>query len=204
MLPDQEVEVTERIVGKGWRVQNMIYIHKQCGYDQFISAGNAPEEHLDLFEMLGDIISETPITESPYYGLREYFRLCEKPVVSLTFDQIEEIIGEPLGWEAEFYEEFWYDGFTSEQAGTGWQVQNDVAHAIKPEASTYRIAESWISQGYSLQSLHLAKKRVIFHRAILGTQGLRIPSELIQQRIPERAAQELRLFHKYIIKKYGL
>ncbi len=204
MLPDQEVEVVERTIGQGWKVQNLIYVHKQCGLDQFISAGDSANEHIDLFELLSDLIEDSPITESPYWGLREYFRLCDKPVVSLTFSRIEELIGEKLGWEAEFYEEFWYDGYNSENAATGWQEENRISHAVKPEAPAHRIAESWISQGYRLQRLHLAERRAVFHRAVMGTQGLQIPPVLIQQRIPERAAYELREAFKYVIKKYGL
>jgi hypothetical protein len=75
---------------------------------------------------------------------------------------------------------------------------------VKPEAPAHRIAESWISQGYRLQRLHLAERRAVFHRAVMGTQGLQIPPVLIQQRIPERAAYELREAFKYVIKKYGL
>ena len=34
MLADQEVEVIEKVIGKGRRLQNLIYIHRQCAYDR--------------------------------------------------------------------------------------------------------------------------------------------------------------------------
>ena len=35
MLADQEVEVIEKNIGQGKRIQNPIYIHRQCAYDIF-------------------------------------------------------------------------------------------------------------------------------------------------------------------------
>lgn len=206
MQPDQEVEVIERTIGKGWRTQNLIYIHTRCRYDMLSRASVDSLNHVDLFELLEDVLNDRPPNRSPYWGLREFFRLCEKPVVTLTFAEIEAMIGEKLGWEAEIYEEFWSDGCQPEQAGTGWRdTPGFVANpSIKPEAPECRIADAWISQGYRLQRFHLMRRRAVFHRAIYGTNGLRIPAKLIQNRIPEDAVYELKMFFDHIICKYGL
>lgn len=204
MLPDQEVEVVERIIGKGRESRNLIYVHTQCAYDMFIGPDKDFEEFIDLSELLGDLLGEIPPSETPYFGLREYFHLCEKPVVSLTFDQIEDLIGEQLGWEAEIYEGFWYDGYTEEESLTGWRIGCEICSSVKPESPKQRIAETWISQGYRLHRLHLAQKRAVFHRTVQGTQGLRIPSVLLQQRIPDEAAYEIQSCFNQVIKKFGL
>lgn len=47
---------------------------------------------------------EFPQMEDPYYPLREFFRLCSRSPVTLTFSDIEEIIGDRLDWEAYFCE----------------------------------------------------------------------------------------------------
>ena len=49
MLADQEVEVIEKVIGKGRRMQNLIYIHRQCAYDMFSDLDDAIREHIDLF-----------------------------------------------------------------------------------------------------------------------------------------------------------
>ena len=201
MLPDQEVEVVERVVGKGRGPKNLIYVHTQCAYDMFIGPDRDYKEFIDLSDLLSDLLGEVPPNESPYFGLREYFRLCEKPVVSLTFAQIEEMIGEPLGWEAELYEEFWYDGYEPEEAGMDWRLNCDICNDIKPDAPKQRIAESWISQGYRLQRLHLAQRRAVFHRVVQDMQGLRVPSVLLQQRLPDAAAYEIRACFNQVIKE---
>ena len=116
MLADQEVEVIEKVIGKGRRVQNLIYIHRQCAYDVFSDSDDAMGEHIDLLDLLGDFVDNAPLRESPYLELREFFRLSDKSPLSLTFRQIEIILGDALPAEAYFYDAFWYEnmpGMTS-------------------------------------------------------------------------------------------
>lgn len=99
MLPDQEVELVEIAPGKGRRLQNMAYIHKRCGYDVVKVQGE--ENGIDVPTLL-EGATEFPQMEDPYYPLREFFRLCSRSPVTLTFSDIEEIIGDRLDWEAYF------------------------------------------------------------------------------------------------------
>lgn len=55
-----------------------------------------------------------------------------------------------------------------------------------------------------LQRLHLAQKRAFFHRVVQGTQGLRVPSVLLQQRLPDAAAYEIQACFNQVIKNYSL
>lgn len=66
MLADQEVEVVEKIIGKGRQVQNLIYIHRQCAYDMFSDSDDAIGEHIDLFDLLSDFVEDAPLRKSPY------------------------------------------------------------------------------------------------------------------------------------------
>lgn len=201
MLHDQPVDVIERIIGNGWTVQNLIYIHKQCRYATYTRDTDADFlEHIDLFYLLNDLIDEAPPSFSPYFGLWEFFRLCNSNVVKLTFTQIEAMVG-PLGWEARFYTEFWDEDKDSE--GDSWRENIDLA-PIKQEAPDCHISDSWVKHGYRLQKVDRAKEYAVWHRVVLGTQGLQIPPELVQSRIPEEAVQYLQDTFKYVIKKYGL
>lgn len=205
MLPDQEIEVIERTIGLGRIKENLIYIHKRCRFDSFSRGKVDYLEPIELVELLQDLQADEPPCAYPYWGLQEYFRLCEKPVVSLTFDQIEKIIGEPLGWEANYFEEFWYEGLYDENRDDWRDQRNFIAEpSILPEAPSHPIADAWISQGYRLQRLHLAEKRVVFHRAVVGTQGLRIPAPLIQQRIPDEAAHKLRVVFQEVMNDFAI
>lgn len=201
MLHDQQVEVIERSIGNGWTVQNLIYIHKQCRYDTYTSDMDADLlEHINLFYLLHDLIDEAPPSLSPYYGLWEFFRLCNEAVVRLTFKQIETLVG-PLGWEARVFSEFWDENST--QDGLSWKENIDFP-PIKPEAPDCRIADSWIEHGYRLQKVSRAKEYAVWHRVTYGTQGLQIPPELVQNRIPDEAVQFLQEAFGHVIKKYGL
>lgn len=201
MLHDQPVDVIERVIGNGWTAQNLVYIHTQCRYDTYTFDGDADFlEHIDLFYLLNDLIDEAPPSLSPYFGLWEFFRLCNDAVVKLTFSQIEAIVG-PLGWEARAFSEFWNEDIKSE--GASWRDNVDLP-PIKPEAPDCRISDSWIKHGYRLQKINRAKEYAVWHRVVLGTQGLQIPPELVQDRIPEEAAQFLQETFKFVIKKYGL
>ncbi len=77
MRPDQEVDVIEKVVGKGWNVKNLIYIHRKCAYDVYSSVDSIATSHIDLFELLEKYTTDTPESNSPYLELREYFRLTE-------------------------------------------------------------------------------------------------------------------------------
>ncbi len=206
MLPDQEIEVIERNIGRGQTKQNLIYIHRQCRYDAFSRVNIDYLDHIELFELLEDLQMDEQPSASPYFGFREYFRLCEKPVVTLTFDQIEDMIGEKLGWEAGYYKEFWDEGIDADDSGADWRDRSDfsVDPSVLPEAPACPISDAWTSQGYRLQRLHLAERRIVLHRAVMGTQGLRIPAVLIQQRIPEDAAHKLRMSFKSVIEEFAL
>lgn len=201
MLHDQPVDIIERTIGKGWTVQNLIYIHTKCHYDTYTLDTDADFlEHIDLFCLLNDLIDDTPPSLSPYFGLWEFFRLCNDSIVKLTFGQIEAIVG-PLGWEARAFSEFWDEDTKSEEAS--WRENIDLP-PIKPEAPDCRISDSWIKHGYRLQKVDRAKEYAVWHRVVLGTQGLQIPPELIQDRIPDEAVQFLQETFRYVIKKYGL
>jgi len=206
MLPDQEIEVVERIIGKGQTKQNLIYIHRQCRYDAFTRANVNYADYIELAELLEDLQADEQPSASPYFGLQEYFRLCGKPVVTLTFDQIEEMIGEKLGWEASYYKEFWDEDIAVEDSGADWRERPGFSAdpSVLPEAPGCPISDAWTSQGYRLQRLHLAERRAVFHRAVVGTQGLRIPAALIQQRIPEEAAHKLRMCFKSVMEEFAI
>ena len=203
MLADQEVEVIEKVIGKGRRVQNLIYIHRQCAYDMFSDSDDAFGEHIDLFELLGDFVDDAPLRESPYLELREYFRLSDKSPLTLTFRQIEQILGDSLPAEAYFYDAFWYEnmpGMTSPM----WREEGYPFHAIIPDEIDYYISDSWTSQGYEIKALHRNDERVVFRRVVTGVSGLRIPKALTARKLPDAIVYKLEKLLKQFVREHGL
>ena len=72
----------------------MAYIHKRCGYDVVKVQGE--ENGIDVLTLL-EGATEFPQMEDPYYPLREFFRLCSRSPVTLTFSDIEEYHRGPSG-----------------------------------------------------------------------------------------------------------
>lgn len=202
LLPGQDLDVVERVIGKGRGIRNLCYVHRRCIFDTFLEAKDVPEEHLDLVAILTDMIGDEGSRESPYLELSEYFRLSDNSPLSLTFRQIEIILGDRLSWEAFFYKSFWYDDMQGH--GEPWQIEGYPFHFIVPEEREFCISEAWTRQGYQIKTLHMEERRVVFRRTQQNTSGLKVPKALLQRRLPNAAIQGLRGFFDYIIKKYGL
>lgn len=66
-------------------------------------------ESVDLFELLEGVQKKKDIISAPYIRLRDYFRLREKSSVTLTFKEIENIMGDELNHHAYTDEGFWFD-----------------------------------------------------------------------------------------------
>ena len=69
MLANQEIEVIDKVIGKGRRVQNLIYIHRQCVHDIFSDSNDTFEEHIDPVNLLGDFVDTVSMRESPHLKL---------------------------------------------------------------------------------------------------------------------------------------
>lgn len=204
MLRDDEVKVIEINIGKGHRADNLAYIHKSCDYSVF-AGEDAASKHseVDLFALIGNVMDEAPAEDSPYKELTEYFRLCERTPFTLTFSQIADIIGCDLDKEAFLYDAFWYDDMP-ERSSPLWEVEGYEPDADMEDAPRYCIAESWLSQGYQIKSLHREEQRVVFRKIAQGVSGLEIPKALLEKKLPDDAIYEINQFFAHIIKKYGL
>lgn len=55
MLADQEVELVEKHIGEGWKIRNLLYIHRQCSNNVFYGGNEFLVEHIDLFSMLDSV-----------------------------------------------------------------------------------------------------------------------------------------------------
>lgn len=198
-----QIELVERHLGDGWKLKNLVYIHCDCRYDALRNIGASPADGIDLADRLSGFLHDTPPEKSPYYELREYFRLSEQTPISLTFEQIEEILGDSLDWEAYFYTAFWYDEFPGCTSPL-WHQEGYPFHMFIPTTMDYCISEAWLSQGYIIKALHLEERRVVFRYTGRFRSGLKVPKALVNGKLPDQAVYECQKFFQYLSKKYGL
>lgn len=199
MLPDEEIELIEIKLGKGQGTQNLAYIHHRCSYDILTEATDG--KGVDLFELLEGVTEPEPL-ENPYKTLQDFFHNTNKSPITLTFQQIEDIIGDTLDWEANFYEAYWFDESPG-MMGELWEDEFPF-ETILPEGREVALAPAWRSQGYCIQRLRLKEKRVIFRKEIPNVSALQIPTCLLETKIPDKAKYEIEDYLKYVVKKYGL
>ncbi len=203
MLSDHELETIKLNPNGKSTADNLVYVHKRCAQlngMEFLPQGNP--SGLNVMDTLEDVMEENFHTDDPYWALRVFFHNSKKSPITLTFDDIEEIIGDSLDWEAYFCEAFWYDqapGFLSEL----WDKDYPF-HAVQTAERRYCIAEAWLSQGYIIQRLRMAERRVIFRKKAHGVSGVNLPDEVFNRKLPKDAVYEIEEFVKVTLKKYGI
>ncbi|MCD7920561.1 MAG: exodeoxyribonuclease III [Clostridiales bacterium] len=184
ILRDEEKTLVDVDESQPSRVKRKAYVHKRCMNSSFdyVDTESLPSSLDEVMDLLLQLEEERKPIGQKYYALSEFFRTCDKNSVTLTFSQIEEIMGVPLGATA-LRKEYWYR--------TGFM----------------NISQCWLDNGYEIKNLHLdGRKRVVFHITSdnKNTSAVVIPEVLKYQRIPNEAKYELENYFQYILKKYGL
>ncbi len=184
ILRDEEKALVDVDESQPSRIKRKAYVHKRCMNSSFdyIDTECLPSSLDEVMELLLQLEGERKPIGLKYYALSEFFRTCNRNSVTLTFTQIEEIMGEKLGVTA-LRKEYWYR--------TGFM----------------NISQCWLENGYEIKTLYLeGKRRVVFHISAdsKNTASVTIPEVLKYQRIPNEAKYELENYFQYIIKKYGL
>ena len=182
ILIDQECDVIES-PGKGRKVSRLSYIHERCKLypTVYLYTDTMPDNITDTMDII-DEISERgkhDRNEKKYKPLYEYFLKTTNPVFTLTFDDIEGIMGRKLGRTSQC-RPFWNE--------TGYG----------------KISNCWLDNGYEIKYLHTDKRYVVFQKVGKNTGVLEIPEVFLSRRIPDDAKYELENYFQYIKKKYGL
>lgn len=201
MLPDQEVDVIERVIGQGRLLNNLIYIHRRCAYDILEDADEDTGEPEDTVSILKTFLEDAPAENSPYLELTEFFRLNGRQTVSLSFRDIEHILGDALPWEAYCFDAFWYDT-EPEAASPLWKEEGFPFQTFLLSERSYSIADSWRSQGYAIKALHREKNRVVFRLVEKSASGYELPTPL-RQRLPDDIRYKLDKMIRQFMKENG-
>lgn len=184
ILRDDEKALVEVEPGRSRFAARMAYVHKRCLYCSldYIDTEFLPVSLNDVMEVLEQLDSKTKPAGRKFSALSEFFRTCNKNSITLTFGQIETVMGAGLGLTA-LRKEYWYR--------TGMDC----------------ISQCWLDNGYQIKTLHLeGKRRVVFHltEKSRNTASVVIPEVIRYGRVPDDARYELENYFQYIIKKYGL
>lgn len=202
MLTDHEICLSPIQFGLDNRSTRYAYAHRRCA-DMFPGSPTEWEASpLDVCGLLERVQEMREVNDDPYFPLREFFRQSGRSPITLTFQAIEDLLGDRLDWEAYFFPAFWFDeapGF----AGELWREQFPY-ESVEPGQREHCISEAWLSQGYVIQRLRIEERRVVFRKDAHAMSGLKIPNALTDARLPRDAVYELEEYFKYIIKKYGL
>jgi len=181
MLPDQEkmlVTVDNTTVKK---VRQYAYIHSKCAdcSVDYIDTDTLPETITDVMALLEHLSEDTRQKGQKFLPLGEFFRSNTKLSITMSFSEVEGILGFPLGKSAEQHSWWTRTGFMN-------------------------ISQCWLDNGYEIKKLSIDKKRVTFHQTKKNLSSVDIPDLFFTRRIPDEAKYELENYFSYIIKKYGL
>ena len=130
----------------------------------------------------GTIIRDSDLPDNwKYLKLYEYFGLQSASKITLTFSEIESILGFPLTESIKTSRPAWY----SRKDG-------------------HMMADAWNLQGYKLAHLYPGKKKAVFESVYEDAEKVVIPAEILDRKVPVRAKREIEHFLAAIVKKYGL
>ena len=182
MSKKDEKELIVAFPRKERYVARMAYVHKRCMQGTFeeVEVEHFPDSQTELFILLEEL-ARKGTSQEHFYPLADFFRTCDKKSVTLSFREIEDILGEKLG-ETAHTEGFWY---------------RDNGNSI---------CNCWLDYGYGIKRLHLEERpRVTFGKTALSnhTAQASIP-EFLYGLIQLDAKYELENYYKYIKQKYGL
>jgi RNA-directed DNA polymerase len=167
--------------------RNSAYVHAHCslGQAEYYRPDGYYDLHIDLIEILEKMNSEEKRhhirqTGTKFSPLAEYFRKKTEPVFTLSFDEIDAILGKPLCGTARKHQFYWYQG------------------------GVERISDCWVANAYKIRRLDMQGARVIFAKDNVVSVPVTIPEIFKSGRVPPNARAELENFFGYIQKKYGL
>lgn len=180
ILRDQERDLIDTDstdpTGKGRKV----YVHRACRARnvELIEADSLPDTRTDTRALLEDVYYRGHPLDCRYLPLHKYFAGITRKMISLRFDELEDILDAPLP-AASDSREFWEEsGFDA-------------------------ISRTWLEHGYALHRLDLRRRRLSLRRKE-GEMRLNIPIELLTAKLPETAIRKLNNCFAEVIKEFNL
>lgn len=182
ILADHRKEIVPMNLSKNMSVNNIAYIHWQCRNSpvEYAFTDSMPVSEIDIISVIQGLDKRKSKKGLKFEQLERFFQQSTTSSISLTFKEIENIIGESLCKSAFTKREYW--------CRTGENC----------------ISNSWLMNGYTIRRVYLDKKRITFHRTDYKNAAVDIPEVFLSGKIPKNAKCELENYFKFIKEKYGL
>ncbi len=192
ILPDQPRTTVTLDLRYPPSPKNSAYVHTICTASEFEIVSTMEDisvlRSYDVQSILEGIVVHDParkkkpdITpEWKHFKFKQYLASSTSASITLSFQQIGEIDGQPLPQTAFKFTSWWY-----------------------PRKDYNSIAEAWLTEGYYLEKLDMNRRKVTLRREEEGYAHWDIP-EVLKDKLPDDAIKELENYTSYIIKKYGL
>jgi RNA-directed DNA polymerase len=164
--------------------KNLAYVHEYCseGQAEFYQSDSSVDSLFDLYALLEKLTENNRKRHRSrlYEALAEYFKKRTEPVFTLTFKEIEKILGFPLCASARKYTSYWIN-----RGGK-------------------KMSYAWLLNGYKVRNVNFEKAHVVFERDGEKADAIKIPSVFLTGRVPPNARAEFEILIDYICKKYAL
>ena len=189
ILADQPKLVVARRNAARPTPKNAAYIHEACAFDEvetLMLDTPADFSRYDVVKALEPIEARArgewrPLPPSwRYKPLLDYFTHLDKARVTLSFADMEAILGGPLPKHARRDKSWW---------------KHKAGRTCPPRA--------WVDGGYDLADVDLKRRRAKFVRSSEGGMPLVLPPEL-SGRMPDNVAFEFETFCHDLVKRYCL
>ena len=175
-------------------LDNAAYVHARCAlselevfYTDDTLTSFIPYDTMSVLEGIARMRDpKTTYAALPenwqYNPLKSFFAREERTTFTLTFAEIEEILGYELPPTARKHKAFWY--------------RHDDSHIS--------VSQAWETEDYKMFDMRFDQEKMRFKRVHPDYMRAYLPPEITEQRIPNDAAFELNQFAESLVKKYRL
>jgi len=172
ILKDQRKGIVAIDPARPNHTKNIAYVHECCslGHAEFYESDEEIDTPFDLHELLMRMRENNPSQtgkKSKFFALAEHFRHRAESVFTLTFKEIESILEQPLCDSALKSKRYWH------------------------RRGDTNISFCWLSNGYAIRNINLAKACVVFERIEDVGGVVNIPPIILSGRVPHDAKMEI-------------
>lgn len=181
---EQEKDIIFKKISADKTIRNLAYVHKHCkdSIVEYADVGDEDIKSICLRELLEEIDDKKARNskESKFINLTDYFHNLRKNDITLTFKEMEKILGFPLCDSAYKYKKYFYYN----KSGV--------------------LSESWTSQGYKIKKVDMEKQKIEFERFDFRRTKVIIPKFMYRLDLPYEMIEETKIFFLHLQEKYRL
>lgn len=168
MHEDEEVEIIQKDLQNNMKnANNLAYVHKKCLRDEI-----SDDEIIFSFDVFENLEKITEVEDFNIYSeLSEFFRFPEETPLSVSFEKIEDMLGEKLPDEAYEDEKFWTD-------------------KISDSGETNTISSILEEHGYYLWSVNFKEQKIVLRRTKDDIKAFKVPKQLTERKIRQRRSMK--------------